>query len=334
MLICLLAIFAVVVCSHPLTPFFVIISVTGLVVLRGYHPRWLPLALAAMTLAWIFFMTRAYLAGHLAPALGEVGQVDATFGAGIFGRIVGSPGHIFITLMRVAMTALIWLLAVSGFFARLKSRQQDATVVILWLGPFLMAIAQSYGGEILLRIFLFGLPAVAFLVAGLIFPSSKAVWSSRQTAVTIGLSLVLLGGFVFTRYGNERNDYMSVAEVAGMRQLYRLASPGDLLVDVSEGAPWKFQQLEQFDYMTLLDTIPKDLAPPNVIAIAAHIRHDTKHTAYLIITRSQAATLESTTDLTPEALDRLESALVGSHEFKLIYHNQDVRIYVFTGGPP
>jgi hypothetical protein len=333
MLICLLAIFGVIVCSHPLTPFFTLLSVTGLVVLRGYRPRWLPVILALMTVAWIGFMTRVYLVGHLAAVLGEVGNVQGTVTANVTGRIVGSPEHIFITVARVAMTALIWLLACGGFVRRLRHNRQDATPVALALAPLLMAVAQSYGGEIFLRIYLFALPPIAFFAAALLFPTLAALGSRWRTIAAIGLSFVLLSGFVFTRYGNERNDYMSVDEVTGMRQLYRLASPGALFVDVDDGAPWQFQQIEQFEYLTLMDTLPQDLAPPNIGALAEFIKNHTDHPAYLIITRSQAATLESTSGLPSNALNKFERAILTSGYFTLVYSNPDAQIYRFVAQP-
>ncbi len=337
MLICLLAIFGAIVCSHPLTPFFTLLSVTGLVILRGYRPRWLPVVMALMTGAWIFFMTRAYLAGHLASALGEVGNVESTVNANVLGRIVGSPEHVFITLTRVVMTAFIWLLACVGGLRRLRDKQNDATPVILALAPLFMAIAQSYGGEIFLRIYLFALPSIAFFAAALLFPSLAALGSRWKTLAAIGLSFVLLSGFVFTRYGNERNDYMSVDEVKGMQQLYRLASPGDLFIDVEDGAPWQFQQVEQFDYVTLADTLPQELAPPNIDALAEFIKNRTQHHAYLIITRSQSATLESTSSLPSNTLQKFEKAMVTSGYFTLVYSNRDAQIYLFVprpGGTP
>ena len=333
MLICLLAIFGAIVCSHPLTPFFTLLSVTGLVVLRGYRPRWLPVVMALMTGAWIGFMTRAYLVGHLASALGQVGNIEGNVNASVTARIVGSPDHVFITLVRVAMTALIWLLACGGFLRRLRNKQQDATPVILALAPLFMAIAQSYGGEIFLRIYLFALPSIAFFAAALLFPTLAVLGARWRTIAAIGLSFVLLSGFVFTRYGNERNDYMSVDEVAGMQQLYRLASPGDLFVDVAESTPWQFQQLEQFEYLTLADTLPQDLAPPKVDAIAKFIKNHTDHHAYLIISRSQAAALESTSGLPSNTLTHFERAIVASGYFTLVYSSPDAQIYLFIAQP-
>jgi hypothetical protein len=126
---------------------------------------------------------------------------------------------------------------------------------------------------------------------------------------------------------------MSVDEVNGMQQLYTIASPGDLLIDVEDGAPWQFQQAEQFDYLTLADTLPHDLASANVDGLAQFIVNRTDHPTYLIITRSQAATLESSSSFPPNTLHLFEQAMIASGYFQLVYSNPDAQIYLFVPQP-
>src|SRR5205807_4976092 len=62
-------IFALIVFSHPLTPFPTIVVVTALVVFGRITPRWLPILMGLMLAVWDIFMAQPYFAGHLAMLL-------------------------------------------------------------------------------------------------------------------------------------------------------------------------------------------------------------------------------------------------------------------------
>src|SRR5712692_8364698 len=106
LLVGLLLIFGLVIFSHPLTPFFILASVTALVVFRRIRPFWLPIFMAAMTGAWMFFMTRTFLIGHSSMVLGNFGKVSSNISASVTNRVVqGNPQHSFIASLRIIMTA-------------------------------------------------------------------------------------------------------------------------------------------------------------------------------------------------------------------------------------
>ena len=58
--------------SHPLTPFFVLLSVAALVVLRRCRPFWLPILMAIMTGAWIFLMAQCVFSRALKSGNGHL----------------------------------------------------------------------------------------------------------------------------------------------------------------------------------------------------------------------------------------------------------------------
>jgi hypothetical protein len=283
-----------------------------------------------MTFGWIFFMTRAYLAGHLDSLTGGIGQLSGTISANVTDRVTqGDAEHNFIAAMRVGMTLLVWLLAAVGAWLRLRRGHRDASLILLATVPFALIVAQSYGGEMLLRIYLFTLPAMVFFVAApYVFLGAHPV---RQSAAISLLCLALLGGFFFTRYGNERNDYITQAEVMGVAHLYRIAQPHSLLIQGWEGTPWKYQEFESFDYLSLDTDFLPALQHDNVTSIVQYIRSKRPPGAYLIFTRSQKATVDSTTNLGKGALDRFEAVLQYSPDFFLVYSNEDAQIFAYTG---
>jgi hypothetical protein len=152
------------------------------------------------------------------------------------------------------------------------------------------------------------------------------------TILITGLSIVLLIGFLFTRYGNERQDAMTYAEVAGVQHLYDIAQPGSIFIEGTNGTPWQFQDYEKYNTYPLTDSLLTAIANRDTAAITRFI-HSKKHTnAYVIFTRSQKFTLESSFGLPFNTLENLEKALIASGNAKLIYSNSDVHILLFLNG--
>lgn len=334
LLVMLIAIFAFVVFSHPLTPFFVLASVTALVIFRRCAPFWLPILMAVMTGAWIILMTQAFLAGHLSWLTGGFGNIFSTFSANVSDRVGGSPQHVFIAKMRLVTTFFVWGLALVGAIRRLRKGYQDVNFVLLALAPFPLFVAQPYGGEMLLRIYLFALPPMVFFAASVFYPTPTSGRSRWATVVVAGICITLLGGFLFTRYGNERQDYMTNAEVAGVQDLYSIAKPGSIFIEGSDGTPWQLQDFEKYDTYSLTENLYHAVATRDVNAIVQFIESKKYTNAYLIFTRSQKATAESSLGLSSDALDQLEYVLVSSGRFRFVYGNPDAQILVFQQDQP
>lgn len=330
LLISLVAIFAFIVSSHPLTPFFVLVSVSALVIFRRCNPRWLPVLMALMTGAWIYFMTQPYLAGHLNQVIGDVGHINNSMAVNVTSRAsVGDPEHVFIANMRIIMPLFIWSLAFAGAVFRLRRGYQDITFLLLAIAPFSLILLNSYGGEMLLRIYLFSLPPLVFFAAGLFYSVSTSRMLSWHTVVVSGMSIILLGGFLFTRYGNERIDYFTYAELDGIRYLYSVAPSNSLFLTGADDGPLQFQDYEKYSIESLADLLPDAEINKNVDAIVQFIENQKHPRTYLIFTRSQKAWAYELTDLPPGTLEHLESALLKSGKFKMIYNNPDIQVFEY-----
>ncbi len=343
-----IALFALDVSSHPLTPFFTLMSVTLLVVFRRCKPFWLPILLAGMIAAWLFFMASSFLAGHVSMVTSSFGIFGTLIKSNISNRVQGSPEHIFITQFRLVMTALLILIAFLGVLRRFRAGQHDLTYVLLALAPFPLFLTQDYGGEMLLRVYLFALPFLAFFAAALFYGNTNARKvnatyvpsgsrkalrpSTTRTTIAIMLtSVALLSGFLFTRYGNERNDYISQPMLDGMHYLYSVAPTNSVLIAAWEGGPWYFQDYEKYDYNELDDDqFGKDAANGNVQHIVQFILGEERQNAYVVFNSSQEATFDSTMGYSPGRLQLLEHKMLASGNFVMIYHNADIQILKFV----
>lgn len=337
LLIILLVIFACVVYSHPLTPFVALASVTALVLFRRCTVRWLPIVMAIMIGLWLMFMAQTFLVGHFSTVFGSFGQVGDNVTASVTQRVIqGDPEHSFIAVMRIIMTSFIWLLAFLGGVRRIQKGRRDITYILLAVAAFPLVLVQQYGGEIFLRIYLFTLPLMAFFAATFFYTTHRFFLrrtSAWMTTAIIGTNLILLGGFLFTRYGNERVDYMTYAEVAGVHYLYSIAPADSLLLGGWDGTPWQFQDYEKYNCYSMASILPDAVVTHNVNAIVRFIESQKHSAAYMIFTRSQKAWAYSLSGLPPDALDQLEDALLKSGKFRTTYSNVDAQILTFIGRP-
>src|SRR5258708_22885807 len=207
LLCCMILVFGLIVFSHPLTPFFTLLSVSALVVFRRCYPFWLPILMVAMMAFWYIVVAGPYLSRHynLLASLGNLfGNLPTTITSG---KLSGDPLYHIIAIVRLSMTVLLWLLAFLGGMKRLRQGNRDITPILLAIAGFPLLAAQSYGGEILMRIYLFTEPFMCFFAASLFFdnsaiarkpPRARAAFPWRTATITVS-SLIFLLVFFFTR---------------------------------------------------------------------------------------------------------------------------------------
>ncbi len=318
--------FAVIASSHQLTPFALLGGVGALVLFDRCSLRSLPILMAVLIGGWISYMTVDFLSGHIRSLVGDVGQVSGVVNANVSSRFQGSPEHAVALFSKIVMALGVWGIAFLGGARRLWNGRRDVAIALLAVMPFSLLALQSYGGEMMLRVYLFALPWMVFFVAALFFPRPEA-GQSRRTSLFICLaSLLLLGGFLITRYGNERMDYITAGDVAAVRHLHNIASPDSLLVAVTSNLPWRFQNVDKFDYEA--NAIKADSTIEDIAALMADSAY--KET-YLILTHSQQAQAELFMGWEPGSWEHLEVALQASEKFNLIYRNNgDAKIFVLA----
>jgi hypothetical protein len=274
---------------------------------------------------WISYAAAAFLAGHLNMVVGNFGHINGTVSTTVTQRAAGSPGHVLVVRLRMISTLALWGAALVGGILRLRKGYWDLGCALLAAAPFPFVLLQSYGGEMLLRVYLFALPFMAFFVAALFYTTPGRTRSWR-TPVVIGLMSIVLGsGFFVTRYGNERMDNFTPAEVAAVHHLYTIAKPGSLLVAVAPSLPWMYQDWEKYSYASVTGEEPGSIA-----AIVQKMDQRKYIDSYLILTRSEIAQLELNDGWSDDQVKRLEKELAQSQKLKLVFSNRDAQIFVLS----
>ncbi|ALM42575.1 hypothetical protein [Streptomyces sp. FR-008] len=260
-----LALFAAAVPAHQLTPFVMLGVVTVLVVLGRCALRGLPLLLGVVAVGWVCFLAEPYWSGHFDELFGGIGGLGANVTSSVTGRIEGgSATHQLVLYSRVALAGLVMALACWGWWRRRDAGYRERALPVLAFVPAAGFALQAYGGEMALRVFLFALPGAALLAALAFFPRAgtserERAWDRVSLAPLAALlaGLVLVGGFLVARWGNEAFERVRPGEVAAMEWVYAHADPTVRLLWLSEdpeesvtpALPWGSRAMERVRYV-------------------------------------------------------------------------------------
>lgn len=337
MLCLLIAIFGLVVCSHPLTPFLTILSVSALVLFRRCRPFWLPILLVVMTVAWDFTMAHPYLSQHVNDVITSLGDLTGNVPTSITtGKMVGTPLYQIVGKTRLAMTLLLWSLAFLGAIKRLRQGYQDITYILPALAVFPMIAAQNYGGEMSMRIYLFAEPFMAFFAAALFFDHTQVIVtlipakSMWRTAAIIAASVILFVGFLFARYGDERVNYITDDEWNAVQYIYQIAPNKSLVMDISDNSPFYFKNYEKYHIRSLTYVLPeKAVTNMDTKAIIEFFEKENNPYSYLLFSQEQQNRMTVWESVPGDLLQRLEASLLKTGKFRVVYHNADTQILQF-----
>lgn len=318
----------VVVASHQLTPFALlggagVLVVTRRTVLRGY-----PLLVGVLLATWLSYATLAYLAGHINSLLAEALQAEAVATAAVGDRLRGNPGHLFVVYERVAFSAAFWGMAFLGGIRRFWNGHWDLALGLLALGPFAFLALQSYGGEVLLRVYLFALPFMSFFVAGLFYPRLRPV-SRRQPLLLLLISGVLIVGFLFARYGNDRADAITADELAAADRAHALIAPNALVATANHNSPLGYRGYDNYVRIG----IGAALVTHSVDQVIDALRERAEgRPTYLFLTQSQRAYFDLN-GFPGQEWDSLVAEIGSSPTFRLVFRTRDAVLYEFVDEP-
>jgi hypothetical protein len=324
------AMFAVVATSHPLTPIVLTASLVGLAIFGVLRVRSLPLIMGAMTVGWLFTGAYSYYSANSTSIFEGFGAFSNNLSSNLM-----KLGHVeesqkLISQAGRAQVALIAVLAVCGLIRRLAQGKWDAAAGVLLVAPIVILIGGNYDGEALFRVFLFALPFAAFFMATLLYPNRDAGRGWMTTVVAIGLSAVILTGFLFAYYGKESWSYFSKGEIRAASIVYEHAPADTLLVDGTRDYPNQFHDAERFTYVTLATepTRSIDQIMKNPVGKLAEWLGDPRYReAYLLITKSQKEQIDAIGPLPRGSLAKIEAALLASPRFQVVYHDEDASLF-------
>ncbi|MBJ7905355.1 polysaccharide biosynthesis C-terminal domain-containing protein [Streptomyces sp. DSM 110735] len=344
LLLVLTGLFAASVPAHQLTPFVMLGVVAVLVVLNRCELRGLPLLFAVVVVAWLGFMAEPYWSGHFDDLFGGLGGVGGNVSSSVSGRIQGgSSTHKLVLYTRVLLAGSVLALACWGWWRRREHRYRERSLLVLAFVPFLGFGMQSYGGEMALRVFMFALPGAALLGALALFPRTGATAEEREKdrvslapLAALLAGLLLIGGFLVARWGNETFERTRPGEVAAMNWAYAHDKPtlrllwlsNDPVNDVTPALPWGARDMERVNYLPTL-------APPDPVLVSGLVTalKDAGPNSYLMINESQTRYLELDSGYSASWEPRLLANLDARRELRRVLVNDDVTVYALRERP-
>jgi len=317
--------------SHQLTPFMVITALTALVIFQCCEARSLPILMGVLTASWIIYVAVAFLKDNLGWVIESIGLLTSNFSSNMVNVSQVSPGLALVANIDRALSAGLWGLAALGILRRLLQGHRDLPAFLLAISPFPLLAANSYGGEMVFRIYYFALPFVAFFAAALFYPRIQSGTSRRTVAMTILVSSALLVGLGFAYYGKEQQYYFTPNEVDAAEYVHNVAPKGALLLDGDYDWPVNYENYEFYDYLDLSSLSGKD---KNVVlndpVTFISQKMNKYQFAYIVITRSQKVNTDATGTMPAGSLEKIEQDLTQSPLFTLIYSNVDAKVFILT----
>lgn len=324
----LLLLFFVIASSHQLTPFMLISALLMLAIFQVLQARSLPALMAVITASWIIYMAVAFLGGNLGWIVQSIGSLTGNLNANFLNLSRASAGQVVVSWIDRGLTALVGLLAILGFFRRLRAGKWDLAAAMLVVSPLPMAVANAYGGEMIFRVYFFALPFMAFFAATLVYPNLPAGRNLRAPLAALLMSLVMLFGFSFGYYGKEEMYYFPPEEVKAAQFLNDTAPRGALLMSGTAGWPLQFKNYEFYDYLAITDLPEKQYKQILQNPVSEIIREMSEYkVAFLAISRSQMTQADVTGELPPGTLNRIQEAMRRSGQFQVVYSDADTVIF-------
>ncbi|MGW1540317.1 lipopolysaccharide biosynthesis protein [Streptomyces sp. NPDC002309] len=344
LLLVVIGLFAATVPAHQLTPFVMLGVVTALVLLGMSQPRGLPVLFGVMVVAWIGFMAEPYWSGHFDELFGGVGGVGGNVSSSVSGRIEGGDStHGLVLYTRVALAGGVLALACCGWWRRRAHGYRERALPVLAFVPFLGFGMQSYGGEMALRVFLFALPGAALLAGLALFPrvgegAVRRTWYRASLAPLAALTagLVLMGGFLVARWGNEPFERVRPGEVAAMEFVYAHDDPSvrllwlsdDPLETVTPALPWGARDMEKVEYVPT-----RAPADPELVSGLVEALEDAGPNSCLMVNSGQVASLRLDAGYPASWGPRLIRALDERPELRRAFAGSDVTVYALAREP-
>ncbi|MFJ6948695.1 hypothetical protein ACISU4_29340 [Streptomyces wuyuanensis] len=314
--------------SHQLTPVMLCVSLFALLFTRRYRNYGLLAVAGALMLAWDLTMGRPLFIETLGTLRESLGELTRNSRAGYAGRLTG-PGPELAGQANVLMVLAIAVLAAVAVFGRRRLTRSALPLLLVSAAPLPLFAVNDYGGEMLFRVYLFGLPGAAFFAAAALVPAAGAARGAsvrsravrrRVAAVALPVTLVALAaGFLPSYYGKETMNYTPPAETALVTRAIDGAPEGSLVLAATGSFPMALHRYDRLEHWFFAE---QEL-PENERMLADPARHladgiPPGTRAYVILTRTQDVYTAGEGLLPPGGFAKLRSELAASPLFTVV----------------
>ncbi|MEU9101443.1 hypothetical protein [Streptomyces sp. NPDC048361] len=341
--------------THQLTPVMLCVALVALNLTRRYRNPGLLVVTALIMLVWDLTMGRPLFVETLASLKESVGNLLNNSRAGYAGELTG-PGPVLQGRADIVMVLVVAGLAAVAVVLRRKLVRSALPLLLVSVAPVPLFAVNDYGGEMLFRVYLFGLPGAAFFAAAALVPASaagrvevepggggrfagraRAAVRRRGAAVALPVVLVLLvAGFVPAYYGKERMYYTPPAETAMVTRVLDNAPKGSMILAVTGSFPQALHRYDQLEHWY----VAEQEEPQNAIMLRDPVGYlepqlpRDGRPVYFILTRTQDVYSAGEGLLPAGGFQELKSKLESSGRFRVIDANHFGTVLQYAAPAP
>lgn len=319
-----LFLFLLIVMTHLLTSLFGLGVLAALLLTRLVRG---PAVLVASLLVFIFWQV-----GGAAPFYALYGDqvvktildVPSFIQMSLGDRLLGSPEHAQIAQLRTLVSFLVFAIGALAAVLLIRRRpiQRSTKFALAFLGGLSVILPGSvYGGEIAIRVLLFGLPMLSVLVAG--------AMRFRIFPIAVLAALVVMAPLhMLTHYGNEQFDYVSPDELAGYQYIGDELAPANIIGGYPAG---RFTNTVRLDARN--PTVPLNELQPTVndyLLPGAYRWRNENWPVYVVISRGDRASMALFYNR-PTFMLEILAVVQSDPRFQRVFRNDDMVIYRWLG---
>ncbi|CAN3129386.1 hypothetical protein ACNUDN_15780 [Mycobacterium sp. smrl_JER01] len=339
-----LPLLAVLAATHQLTPFWLVFVLAGMALFRQLRPRWLPV------------MYVAILAVYVVPRLNRAAKFDFFSGFNPLQNSTtvaeprGSDGREFTILVERGLFVALWLLAAVCFVVIWRRHRPPWGLGVMAFSPVLILAGQDYGGEAIIRVFLYCIAGCAALVGvvtvwvmDLSTPWLRRISCLASTLVILAFGAVGLHGY----YAGWSYVTVSRTQVEHSRQLLASTEGKYVIGTLAQNVGWPEGstaaavrvRLQDPAYDSVFDGVKPSLlhrdfaTPQDVTAIEATLpRNGRARALYVVIPRQLEAYGEYLGWFPPTYVPSLVDLLSHTPQWTTVVDDDDTVIFEYK--PP
>ncbi|WP_219419147.1 hypothetical protein [Pseudonocardia nigra] len=242
--LCLLAIAP----SHQLTPIALIGQLVVLAVVGRIRGRTLVLVGILAVGVYLIVAARPFWVNQLSMLLGS-GEDGGAIENGVADRLMGDTGQVAVKMLRILVPGFTWLVAIAGAWVYWR-RRRDLVPIALAVVP-MGVIVQGYGGEVFMRVVLYGLPVLTILCADALRAAVRR-WRWMHYVLAGGM-VGLFALLVLIRGGNDAYQTVYPEDVALARQTIAETPHGQEIVPLSHVGPYGVEGIDTHSGGNVID---------------------------------------------------------------------------------
>lgn len=244
--------------THQISPALLLAMVFALTLVGRIRTPAVVWVIGLAYLGYVSFGAEAYWLGHLETVTGSVGDVGGVVNENVNRRAAsGSSDREVLVRIRILSMLGLWVTTAGILLLRKVRGRLDPALPALFLPPFLAVALQPYGGEVLLRVAFFVLPAAAVTLATTDWSRLAQTRGSRVVGRIVGVALLTAAVpvLILARFGNESYEAVTDEAIAINEVMLDETPPGAVVFRGNAFSLYYVDRIDEIRYRTLSDDI-------------------------------------------------------------------------------